>query len=86
MRPVNKKIRKILKEAYIESDRLGCNQITPDHIVMTILNEKQNEVKEILEIMGHDCEEINSKIESYLRLKTKNPVIKKKLLSLSESS
>ena len=46
MRPVNKKIRKILKEAYIESDRLGCNQITPDHIVMTILNEKQNEVKE----------------------------------------
>jgi len=86
MRPVNKKIRKILKEAYIESDRLGCNQITPDHIVMTILNEKQNEVKEILEIMGYDCEEINSKIESYLRLKTKNPVIKKKLLSLSESS
>ena len=53
---------------------------------MAILNNSENEVIEILNLMGIDCEELNSKIEAYLRLKIKSPTIKKKLLSLSKSS
>ena len=86
MKPINQKIRIILKESYKESDRLGCNEITPDHILMVILNDPENETNEILSLMGFDCEELTSKIEAYLRLKIKSPIIKKKLLSLSKSS
>ena len=83
---INEKIRIILKEAYKESDRLGCVEILPDHVLMAILNDSENEVIEILDLMGIDCEELNSKIEAFLRLKIKSPTIKKKLLSLSKSS
>ncbi len=86
MKPINEKIRIILKEAYKESDRLGCVEILPDHVLMAILNDSENEVIEILDLMGIDCEELNSKIEAFLRLKIKSPTIKKKLLSLSKSS
>ena len=86
MKPIDDKIKWILKESFKESNRLGCGEITPDHIVITILNDFDNSVVSILQLMGHDVEEINSKIESFLRLKIKNPEIKKKLLSLSESS
>ena len=43
MKPINKRIRIILKEAYRESDRLACSEITPDHILMAILNDLENE-------------------------------------------
>ena len=86
MKPINKRIRIILKGAYRESDRLACSEITPDHILMAILNDLENETSEILSLMGFDCEELNSKIEAFLRLKIKSPTIKKKLLSLSKSS
>ena len=69
MKPINEKIRIILKEAYKESDRLGCVEILPDHVLMAILNDSENEVIEILDLMGIDCEELNSKIEAFLRLK-----------------
>ena len=65
MKPINKKIRIILKEAYKESDRLGCVEILPDHVLMAILNDSENEVVEILNLMGVDSEELNSKIEAF---------------------
>lgn len=87
MKPIDDKIRWILKEAFKESNRLNGQEITPDHLVLTILNDFDNVVVNILQLMGHDTEELNSKIEAFLRLKIKNPPSnKKKLLSLSESS
>ena len=86
MKPTDKKIQWVLTESFKESNRLGYNEITPDHMVLTMLNDYENSVINILNLMGFESEELSSKIESYLRLKIKNPPIKKKLLSLSESS
>lgn len=86
MKPTDKKIQWVLKESFKESNRLGYNEITPDHMVLTMLNDYENSVINILNLMGFESEELSSKVESYLRLKIKNPPIKKKLLSLSESS
>lgn len=86
MKPIDDKIKWILRESFKESNRLGCNDITPDHMVLTILNDYGNTVRDILGTMGFDVEELSSKVEAFLRLKIKNPTIKKKLLSLNESS
>ncbi len=86
MKPIRDKIKKILKESFKESVRLNGREITPDHIVITILNDGNNRVITTFEYMGFDTEELSSKIEAYLRLKITNPNDKITLLPLSQSS
>lgn len=83
---LNKKITHILNNSFKESNRLGCSEITPDHILLSILNYENNIVIETIEQMGFDIEDISSKIESFLRFKIKNPQIIKKILILNETS
>jgi ATP-dependent Clp protease ATP-binding subunit ClpC len=86
MKPINEKVKWILKESFKESIRLGGKSIEPEHIVLTLLDDSDNTVVNILELMGFDVEDLMSKIEGFLRLKTKNPQLEIKLLSLSQSS
>ena len=86
MKPLGDKIKNILKDSFKESVRLGDSEITPNHIVLTILNDNSNIVKDVLFKLGYDSEELSSKIESYLRMKIKNPYDKKILLALNTTS
>jgi ATP-dependent Clp protease ATP-binding subunit ClpC len=86
MKPLGEKVKNILKQSFKESVRLGDNEITPNHFVLTILNDNSNIVKDVLFKLGHDSEELSSKIEAYLRMKVKNPYDKKILLALNETS
>jgi ATP-dependent Clp protease ATP-binding subunit ClpC len=85
MKPIGKKVKWLLKESFRESIRLGGKDIEPNHITLALLNDDNNVVN-ILEVMGHDVEDLGSKIESYLRLKVRNPKFDIKLLPLSKSS
>lgn len=86
MKPTDPKIKQILKKSFKESVRLGGNDITPDHILLAIFNDNDNNVIEVILSMGFDVEDLFSKLDGYMRLKIRHPRIKKKLLPLSESS
>ena len=85
MKPIDDKIRWIIKESFKESTRLGYGEITPDHMVLVILNDYGNNVINTLSSMGFKTEDLSSKIEGFLRLKIKNPQIEKKLLLENEN-
>lgn len=80
------KVNSILKESFKEAVRLGGNNIQPDHILLSLLNDNDNDVVDVLLGMGTDVEFILSKIEGHVRTKVSKPQIKKKLIPLSESS
>ena len=86
MKPTDEKIKWVLKESFKEANRLGADSITPDHMILSILNDKKNKVIDAFNSMDYDCEDLGSKVEAFLRLKIKTPQIKKKLVSLSECS
>lgn len=86
MKPINKKVKWILKESFKESTRLGGKTIEPEHLMLAILNDSDNTVVNVLELMGFDVEDLMSKIEGFLRIKIKNPQLGVKLLSLSQTT
>lgn len=86
MKPIVPKFRSVLKQSFKESLKFGSKKIQPDHIVLSILGDYDNEVVDILNLMGADVEDLVSKIEGYLRTKTETAQKKKKLIPLSESS
>ena len=86
MKPVDKKIKLILKDSFVESVRLNGSRIEPEHIILALLNDSDNNVVEVLLSMDLDVEDLSSKLEGYLRLKIKTPQFKKKILPLSDSS
>ena len=86
MKPINEKVKWILKESFKESVRLGSKSIEPEHLMLTLLSDPNNTVVNVLELMGFDVEDLMAKIESFLRLKIKNPQLEIKLLSLSQTS
>lgn len=86
MKPVGKKIKLILKDSFVESVRLNGSRIEPEHIILALLNDSDNNVVEVLLSMDLDVEDLSSKLEGYLRLKIKTPQFKKKILPLSDSS
>lgn len=85
MKPVVPKVREILKNSFKESLRFGSNKIKPDHILMAILSDGDNEVTDVLLMMSADIEDIISRLEGSIRKKG-NPQMKKKLIPLSEVS
>jgi ATP-dependent Clp protease ATP-binding subunit ClpC len=86
MKPLDLKVKEILKKSFKESNRLGGNKIEPEHLLLAILDDGDNLATDILLAMGSDIEDLMAKIEGYIRLKVRNPSNKVKLLSLSESS
>jgi ATP-dependent Clp protease ATP-binding subunit ClpC len=86
MKPLDFKVKEILKKSFKESNRLGGNKIEPEHIMLAILDDGDNEAVDVLMAMGSDIEDLMSRVEGYMRLKIKNPQNKTKLLSLSEGS
>jgi ATP-dependent Clp protease ATP-binding subunit ClpC len=86
MKPLDSKVKTVLKNSFKESNRLGGNKIEPEHLMMGLLLEGDNEAIEVLLSMGSDIEDLLSKIEAYIRLKIRNPKIGNKLLTFSESS
>lgn len=86
MKPINKKVKWVLKESFKESVRLGGKSIEPEHLILTLLNDSNNTVVDTLEVMGFDVGDLMSKVEGFMRLKIKNPQLTIKLLSLSRSS
>jgi len=86
MKPIGDKIKFIIKESFKEAVRLGYDEINPDHMVLSILNDYDNNVIQILTSLGFDVEDLSSKLEAYLRLKIRNPKLKVSLLPLSKSS
>lgn len=86
MKPINEKVSKILKDSFRESFRLGGTSIQPEHLMLALLNHSDNNVVNILGLMGFSVEDLIAKIEGFMRLKIKNPQIKVKLLSLNQDS
>ena len=87
MKNMSPKVRLILKNAFRESIRLGDSKIKPEHILLSVFSDKINDVTEVLEEMGTNVMELTEKLEGYLRLKLKNPIIVEvKIIPLSESS
>lgn len=86
MKPIGDKVKFIIKESFKESVRLGCDDISPEHMVLALFNDYDNNVTQILLSLGFDVEDLSSKLESYVRLKIKNPKLKATLLPLSKSS
>ena len=86
MKPLDKKVRVVLKNSFKEANRLGGTKIEPDHLLLAILIDGDNDAVETLLNMGSDIEDLLAKIESYIRLKIRNPRIGNKLLAFSESS
>ena len=77
MKRLDPKINEILKKSFKESNRLGGDKIDPDHLMLSILDDEDNVVIDVLKYMGSDIEDLMSKIEGYIRLKVKNPSSKK---------
>ena len=86
MKSLNKKVRLVLKNSFRESNRLGGHKIEPEHLLLAILDDGDNEAIEVLLNMGSDIEDLLAKIEGYIRLKIRNPMVGNKLLTFSESS
>ena len=86
MKPLDKKVRVVLKNSFKEANRLGGTKIEPDHLLLAILIDGDNDAVETLLNMGSDIEDLLAKIEAYIRLKIRNPRIGNKLLAFSESS
>lgn len=86
MKPLDKKVRTALKNSFKEANRLGGSKIEPEHLLLAILIDGDNEAVETLLSMGSDIEDLLAKIEAYVRLKIRNPKIGNKLLAFSESS
>lgn len=61
------KVRSIFKQAFKESTRLGDVKIRPEHVLLSILNDKDNDVVDILLEMGTDVDDLLSIVESTLR-------------------
>lgn len=87
MKKMAPKLKTILKGSFKESIRLGDSKIKPEHILLAIFSDKQNEATEVFEEMGSDVTDLMEKLEGYLRLKIKNPnIVKVKIVPFSESS
>lgn len=86
MKKFSPKVKEVLKKSFKESVRLGANNIKPEHILLAIFNDANNDAVDVLLSMGSDVEDLSSKLEGFLRLKENNPNLKPKLLPLSESS
>jgi ATP-dependent Clp protease ATP-binding subunit ClpC len=87
MKKITSNVRTILKGAFKETVRFNDKKIKPEHIVLTILNEKTNKVCHILFEMGTDIDFILENFENNLRMKIKNPnIVEYKIRPLSESS
>ena len=81
------KLKVILKGSFKESIRLGDSKIKPEHILLSVFNDKKNEATEVFEEMGSDVTDLMEKLEGYLRLKVKNPnIVEVKIVPFSESS
>ena len=86
MKDLNSEIKNIIKKSLIESINLGSNKIEPEHMLIALLDDKKNIVVNVMESMGHSCEDLIAKIESSLRLEIKSPSLNKKILPLSSES
>ena len=86
MKKMIPKVRSILREAFKTSSRLGDMKIKPEHIILSLLNDYDNKVLDVLTEMGTDIEDLSSTLEGYILYKTINPMTELKLLPLSESS
>jgi len=86
VKPTDPKIKEILKRSFKESIRLGGNDIDPEHILLALLSDYDNNVVEVILSMGFDIDDLFSKLDSYMRLKIRKPRIKKKLIPLSKNS
>jgi ATP-dependent Clp protease ATP-binding subunit ClpC len=86
VKPLDEKIKSAIKRSFIESTNLGGNFIEPEHILLAILSDDSNIVVKTLGLMGHNNDDLISKIEGYLRLKIKNPSLEKKILTLNNES
>ena len=80
------KVRSIFKEAFKESTRLGDVKIRPEHVLLSILNDKDNDVVDILLEMGTDVDDLLSIVEGNILSSVGSPPMKRKLLPFSESS
>lgn len=86
MKKMVPKLKEILSESFKTSSRLGDIKIKPEHILISLLNDNDNMVLDVLYDMGTDVEDLSATIEGYMLYKTVNPMTEVKLLPLSDSS
>lgn len=80
-------MKTVVRESFKETLRLGDNKIKPEHLILTTLLVKNNEVTQVLNEMGSDVDDLAEKLESYLRIKVKNPnIVEPKIIPLNVSS
>jgi len=70
MKKMVPKVKLILREAFKTSSRLGDMKIKPEHIILSLLNDYDNKVLDVLTEMGTDIEDLSSTLEGYILYKT----------------
>lgn len=79
------KVKNIIKKAFKEAIRLGDQKIKPEHLFLSILEDKNNKVLDVFNEMGVDIKLLGEKLEAYLRIKLKNPrIVEVKIIPLSD--
>jgi ATP-dependent Clp protease ATP-binding subunit ClpC len=87
MKKMTSNMKTVVRESFKETLRLGDNKIKPEHLILTTLLVKNNEVTQVLNEMGSDVDDLAEKLESYLRIKVKNPnIVEPKIIPLNVSS
>jgi ATP-dependent Clp protease ATP-binding subunit ClpC len=80
------KTKEILKGSFTEALNRGSNKITPEHILLSLLNDNDNNVIEVLLGMGVDIDDLISRVENIIRSQITNPNLKKKILVFSDTA
>jgi len=79
------KLKNIIKKAFKEAIRLGDQKIKPEHLFLSILEDKNNKTIEVFNEMGADTKNLSEKLEAYLRIKIRNPkIVEVKIIPLSD--
>jgi ATP-dependent Clp protease ATP-binding subunit ClpC len=86
MKEFGTKIDTILKASYKTAVRFNDSEIRPEHIMLSILLDDDNNVLDIFHKMGWEIDTLIDRIETKINLNLNSIVTKKKILPLSERS
>jgi ATP-dependent Clp protease ATP-binding subunit ClpC len=86
MKEYNSKVDDILKESFRQAVRFNDSEIRPEHIMLSILLDVENNVLDIFNKMGWEIDTLIDRIETKINLSLNSIVVKKKILPLSERS
>ena len=86
MKEFDSKIDEILEDSFRQATRFNDIEIRPEHIMLSILLDVNNNVLGLFNKMGLEIDTLIDRIETKINLNLNSIVVKKKILPLSEHS